>query len=229
MLVILPFEKDFYKKHGIDVSFTGHPLLDALANDDPSLKSFEKENKPIIALLPGSRRQEIARMLPMMLEAMESFHDHQAIVAAAPAMSESFYNEFLHDYPGVKLVSGKTYSLLASAQAALVTSGTATLEAALLGVPEVVCYKGGTVSYLIARSLVKVPYISLVNLVMEKETVKELIQNELTVENLRSALRKIIDPEHRERILADFTVLKQKLGGPGASARAAETISRFMA
>ena len=225
MLVILPFEKDFYKsKFNWDVDFVGHPLLDAIAQRSAieNLKGVPND-KPIIALLPGSRTQEINTMLPLMLKAASSYSDYSIVIAGAPSREAEFYQPFLKN-KNVYLVQGKTYDLLQVAHAALVTSGTATLETALFNVPEVVCYKGNAISYQIAKRLVNIDYISLVNLVMEKETVKELIQQELTVKNMKIELNKILEDNSRKVLLDEYAQLKQKLGGTGASKKAAEII-----
>lgn len=228
MLVILPFEKDFYKKHSVDAHFVGHPLLDAIFDLKPiDSQKFKEENnlsnKEIIALLPGSRKQEVRAMLNTMLSVLPYFKDYQFVIAGAPSLDKEFYQEFLTE--DVHFVSNKTYDLLRSSKAALVTSGTATLETALLKVPEVVCYRGSWISHQIAKRLVKyIKFISLVNLIMDKEVVKELIQSELTTENLKSELTKILEPNLREKILSEYEKLHLLLGGRGASERAAEII-----
>lgn len=228
MLVILPFEKDFYKKHGVETHFVGHPLLDAISGLKPiNANDFRQENglneKEIIALLPGSRKQEIRKMLGVMLSVRQNFPDYQFVIAGAPSLSKEFYTEFLAD--DVHFVSNKTYDLLRCSKVALVTSGTATLETALLKTPEVVCYRGSWVSYQIAKRLVKhIKFISLVNLIMDKEVVKELIQNDLNTENLTQELNKILEPTHREQLLAEYDKLHLLLGGEGASDRASEVI-----
>lgn len=225
MLVILPFEKRFYKdKFNWDVDFVGHPLIDAISQrDDVTKLDGIPNDKPIVALLPGSRTQEINTMLPIMLKAAKSFPNYRFVIAGAPSREAAFYQPFLND--NVHLVQGKTYDLLQLAHAALVTSGTATLETALFKVPEVVCYKGNALSYQIAKRLVKdINYISLVNLVMDKETVKELIQGELTVKNLKTELGKILEGDQRVKVKKEFDVLQEKLGGAGASAEAARII-----
>ncbi len=226
-LVILPFEKDFYKKHGIEAHFVGHPLLDAIS-DLPEIDAehFKKEHhlneKKIIALLPGSRKQEVEKMLSIMLSVMPHFPDYQFVIAGAPSLDKEFYQKF--ETENVHFVSNKTYDLLRCSEAALVTSGTATLETALLNVPEVVCYKGSRISYEIGKRLVKnIQYISLVNLIMNREVVKELIQNELTTKNLIKELNLILG-ENRQKILSNYDELRQKLGGKGASENAAEVI-----
>jgi lipid-A-disaccharide synthase len=250
MLVILPFEKDFYKKWDYEVEYVGHPLvevIDSYSLSDPSPRAPAVQNtsapaaqnpiatanpdlKPIVALLPGSRKQEILKKLPIMLEMSKYFPSRQFIVAKAPGLEDDFYEHLLHAYPDVTAVTGQTYSLLSQATAACVTSGTATLETALFGVPEVVCYKGSALSYQIARRLVKVKYISLVNLIMDKEVVKELIQDDLTTENLRRELDEILnDPARLQRLRIDYARLKDLLGQGGhASVQAAATIIKFL-
>lgn len=228
MFVILPFEKDFYAKFEYKVDFVGHPLLDAVQDDSllpdsPDIRS----KKPIIALLPGSRKQEIATMLPLMLKMVGHYPGYQFIVAGAPSQTDEYYQTFIQD-ADVKIVYNQTYRLLKQATAALVTSGTATLETALFGVPEVVCYKGGTISYMIARQLIKVKYISLVNLIMDKEIVKELIQNDLNEKNLKLELDKLLDPSSRKQLLENYSLLKEKLGGMGASAKTAELMISYL-
>lgn len=227
MFVILPFEKEFYKRFDYDVDFVGHPLLDAIANYAQQGVADHFSSKPVVALLPGSRKQEITTMLPIMLKMKRYFPDHQFIVAAAPSQSLSFYNELIHDKE-VKVVQDATYALLQQSAAALVTSGTATLETALFGVPEVVCYKGGKVSYLIARQLIKVKFISLVNLIMDREIVKELIQDELNEENLKAELTRLLLPAGREKMATDYASLKEKLGGQGASKHTASLMLDYL-
>ncbi|MEW6467390.1 MAG: lipid-A-disaccharide synthase [Bacteroidota bacterium] len=228
MFVILPFEKDFYRNFGYEVDFVGHPLLDAIEEKEKaSFRDFTREHglsgKPIVALLPGSRRQEIAVMLPVMAALSRKFPDHQFVIAGAPSQPMEFYEGFIRG-SGIAVLHDKTYDLLRQASAALVTSGTATLETALFEVPEVVCYKGGAISFLIAKQLVKVKYISLVNLIMDREVVKELVQHDFTEHRLEQELRKLLDPENRDRMKKDLRELKLKLGNAGASARTAELI-----
>ena len=230
MLVILPFEKEYFEsKWNYKVEFVGHPLVEVI-NDFLSGASTEKKNPPVIALLPGSRQQEITKKLPVMLEVSRSFPDFQFVVAKAASLDEDFYKGLLEDYPEIKLVSNQTYSLLSTATAALVTSGTATLETALFGVPQVVCYKGSAISYQIAKRLVKVKYISLVNLIMHKEVVKELIQEELTVPNLVKELDSILhDEKKRKQINEDYKALKNLLQQQSnASEKAAQIIVAFL-
>ncbi len=230
MFVILPFEEGFYNKYNYKVDFVGHPLLDALEDEksNPDINKFIGKNKlddkPIIALLPGSRKQEIKVMLKIMLDVIDEFQDYQFVIGAAPSIPEEFYIEIIADHK-VKIVYQQLHDLLLSAKAALVTSGTATLETALMGIPEVVCYKGNFISYLIARRIVDIKFISLVNLIMDREVVKELIQKDLNANNLKKELSLILnDNENRERMLKDFKELRQKLGGAGASEKAAGLI-----
>ena len=233
MYIILPFEKEFYeKKHQYPVEFVGHPLIDAIHNRPETDKElFRKENnldnKPVIALLPGSRKQEITKMLSIMLSVVDDFPDYQFVIAGAPSQEYEFYKTFL-DKKNVHFVSNKTYDLLSIAHAALVTSGTATLETALFKVPEVVCYKGNWISYQIAKRIITLKYISLVNLIMDKEVVKELIQGELNYKNLKIELQKILDTKHRENLIKEYNLLESKLGGEGASAKTAQLIIKHL-
>lgn len=229
LFVILPFEKDFFeKKHHFPVDFVGHPLIDAIHNRKPTDESvFRKENaldeRPIIALLPGSRKQEIAKMLGVMLSVVADFPAYQFVIAGAPSQEYAFYEQFL-SHQNVKFISNKTYDLLSIAKAALVTSGTATLETALLKVPEVVCYKGSWISYQIAKRIITLKYISLVNLIMDDAVVTELIQDEFNTSNLKKELQKILDENHKKALLAKYDELENKLGGLGASTKTAKFI-----
>ncbi len=235
MFVILPFEKDFYAKRGYDVTFTGHPLLDMIsarrigtAAGVSFREKYRLDDRPVVALLPGSRIQEISRMLPLMAGVQKEFPDCRFVVAAAPGVNTGIYKKILHN-GDIKIVEGVTYDLLENASAALVTSGTATLETALFGVPQVVCYKGNVLSYMLARVLVKVKYISLVNLIMNREVVKELIQADLNHENLCIELRAVLSAgAAREEMLRAYRELAARLGGPGASARTASEIYKLM-
>jgi lipid-A-disaccharide synthase len=229
MLVILPFEKDFYKKWNYEVEFVGHPLLDAINQEQTEDQFYEKNGlneKHIIAILPGSRRQEIKRMLPIMVSISDQYPDYQFVVSGISQVEKSLYQPAIDKT--LNIVFDQTYTLLQHAHAALVTSGTATLETALFEVPQVVCYKGGFVSYFIGKRLVDVPYISLVNLVLQEEVVKELIQNELTESNLKDALNKILDDKIRETCIEKYKQLKNLLGGPGASSRTAGAIIKYL-
>lgn len=230
MLVILPFEKDFYDDYRVDAHFVGHPLLDELSKVRYINRSnFARQNKldpkkEIIALLPGSRKQEVTRMLGIMMKVMDKFPEYQFVIGCAPSLPESFYRELVGN-ENVHLVFNKTYQLLQVASAALVTSGTATLETALFYVPEVVCYKGNKISYLIAKNLVKVKYISLVNLIMDKPVLKELIQNDLTPKNIEDELNDLLTNHKKQRqLLEDYEDLRCKLGNAGASNNAATII-----
>ena len=235
LFVILPFEKDFYKKYNYDVDFVGHPLLDAISDYNANKISEEEfsarhslQKKKIVALLPGSRKQEIQVMLPEMLSIIDYYPDHQFVIAGISNFGKSFYEKMVGS-KNVALIYDQTYELLQYADAALVTSGTATLETALFGVPEVVCYKGSKVSFMIAKQLVKVDYISLVNLVMEKEVVKELIQQEMNSKNIKEELDKILsDSNNRTGILKDYQLLKEKLGGEGASKKTSNLLLKTL-
>jgi len=274
LFVILPFEKDFYKKHGVEVDFVGHPLLDAVAefegNDrnscmglsssdcsifpppDPlqrgKVSSLDKitevnlgdevssENKdsakPIITLLPGSRKQEIEVVLKVMLPLVEQFSDYQFIIGVAPSIPNTFYDRIVStsgiDKSKILLLKNQTYSLLKNAKAAIVTSGTATLETALFEVPQVVCYKGNWLTYQIAKRVINVPYISLVNLIADRSLVKELIQDELTVENLKKELSVILTPQKAKELKVAYRQIKGQLGNEGASERAAKLMVAYL-
>jgi lipid-A-disaccharide synthase len=229
MYVILPFEKDFYEqKHQFPVHFVGHPLIDAIAQRKTVdhikfLATYHLDDRPLIALLPGSRKQEIKKMLSIMLEMVDRYPDYQFIIAGAPGQDESFYSSYLKDYP-VTLVMNRTYDLMSLCHAALVTSGTATLETALFKVPQVVCYKGSSISYNIAKRIVKLDYISLVNLIMDQPVVTELIQSDFNKKTLQKELDLILNPTQRNRIFTDYYELEKKLGGIGASENTAGLI-----
>jgi lipid-A-disaccharide synthase len=231
MLVILPFEKDYFKtKWNWKVEYVGHPLVDEINSYGLRSLSYELKNqKPVVALLPGSRKQEILKKLPVMLEVSKAFPDYEFVVAKAPGLDDDFYQSLIKVYQNVSSVSNQTYFLMQQATAALVTSGTATLETALFGVPQVVCYKGNEISYQIAKRLISIKYISLVNLIMNKKVVKELIQHEMNAEQLTIELKKILPGgAHREQILKDYQQLKALLSKEGnASAKAAEIIYNF--
>ncbi|MGH2563320.1 MAG: lipid-A-disaccharide synthase [Ginsengibacter sp.] len=230
MIVILPFEKQFFKARGYEVEYVGHPLVEVIESFKRTHSSITPSSN-IIALLPGSRKQEIQSQLPVMLEASKNFINYSFIVARAPSVEDAFYEQFLAGYKNVEVISNDAYSLLMKATAALVTSGTATLETALFGVPEIVCYKASTISYEIAKRLVRLKFICLVNLIMDKEVVKELIQNELTPQNITHELNGILsDTLKRERIEMDYVELKNLLSkGGNASANAAKIIYEFAA
>ncbi len=230
MFVILPFEKDFYASYNYDVRFVGHPLLDAIeeykrtkliAKED-FIKKYNLSEKPLIAILPGSRKQEIKEKLPEMLGVVSNYKDYQFVIAAAPSIDESYYREFISEDDDVNLIFDDTYNILNNSKAALVTSGTATLETALFKVPEIVCYRGGALSYYVVKYLVDIKFISIVNLIMDKQVVKELIQYDLNRDNIIKELDKILNDEvYRNNMLKEYDVLSTKLGGVGASDRAA--------
>ncbi|ASZ09525.1 lipid-A-disaccharide synthase [Chitinophaga pendula] len=225
MLCILPFEQEFYHKWNFEVDYIGHPLVEVIKTEQEKPADPPLANKQIIAVLPGSRKQEVSVKLPIMLTMAKHFPDYQFVVAQAPSLEDSFMQSLTGIHPNVSTVKGKTYPLLRQATAALVTSGTATLETALFGVPEVVCYKGSSVSYFFAKRLIKVKYISLVNLVMDKLVVKELIQHDLTEANLLKELSLLLNDETtRRRIKTDYAELWNKLGEKKASRLAAEAI-----
>ena len=231
MIVILPFEKSYFTdKWKWKVEYVGHPLVEEIERQQQKPEIERLADKPVVALLPGSRKQEILKKLPVMLEVSKSFPGYQFIVAKAPGVDESFYDELLVAFQNVSYVSGKTYELLMQSKAALVTSGTATLETALFGVPEVVCYKGSPISYQIAKRVIKVKYISLVNLIMDKLVVNELIQDELTAENLRRELDDLLHNDQRRAALKrDYADLKKILTeGGNASSKAAKSIVDFL-
>ena len=229
MYVILPFEKDFYEnKHNYAVDFVGHPLIDAInnrsaVNETEFRKEYQLDEKPIIALLPGSRKQEINTKLKIMVSVVKDFPEYQFVIAGAPSQDFELYKPYLEN-KNVHFISNRTYDLLSVSHAALVTSGTATLETALFKVPEVVCYKGSWISYQIAKRIITLKFISLVNLIMDKEVVKELIQGELNTKNLKVELSKILEGINRKKILENYTVLEEKLGGTGASEKTAQLI-----
>jgi lipid-A-disaccharide synthase len=244
LLVILPFEKDFFRQYGIEAEFVGHPLLDEISGlvtgdsvpfSNPPLTSnqstnHQSTNKPTnqIALLPGSRKQEVSRILPRMLEVAEDFPAYEFVIAGATSLPEAYYQPFLKKHPNVRLIRGQTYEVLRQSKAALVKSGTSTLETALLDVPQVVCYAGNWLSYRIAKQLIKVKYISLVNLIMDRPMVRELIQDELNKENLRTALGEILTPEKSAELKAGYAALRKRLGDGGASQRAAAAILKMV-
>ena len=232
MLVILPFEKEFYKKWNFEVEYVGHPLIEVVNEfkmQHPTLK-LPVTKKEIIALLPGSRKQEILKKLPIMLEASRHFPQYQFIVAKAPGLEDDFYNALLSPYKNVSAVLNQTYALLSVSKAALVTSGTATLETALFGVPEIICYKGNAISYQIARRLIKIKFIGLVNLIMDKEVVKELIQDDLSIENIKKELIRLLDdPLKKAQVKSDYENLQGILSKGGhASANAAGSIYKLL-
>jgi lipid-A-disaccharide synthase len=228
MLVILPFEKDFYKKYNYEVDYVGHPLCEVINNFNAENKFVQKEN--IIALLPGSRKQEILIKLPIMLSVTKHFPTFNFVLAKAPGLPSEFYENLLSNHKNVSSVSNDTYTLLAKSKAALVTSGTATLETALFKVPEIICYKGGKISYEIAKRLIKIKFIGLVNLIMDKAVVKELIQDELNEKNLTYELNELLNNKRTQtQIAQDYDALLKTLQAGGhASENAAKIIVDFL-
>jgi len=233
---ILPFEKEFYSEYDVDVEYVGHPLLDSIKEFNEgftiSEKEFRKKNKlsdkPLVALIPGSRRQELLAQLPIMLGAVENFPDYQFVIAGMSSIKDETYLDCTSGFD-ISIIHDQTYELLSFSKAALVTSGTATLEAALFNVPEVVCYRAGTLSYILVKNLVKIKFISIVNLIMGRKVVNELIQKDLTVDNLTSELRLLLSDEStRKNVAAGYEEVKNKLGGPGASLRAAKGMYDLM-
>jgi len=229
MFVILPFEQNFYKKFDYDVDFVGHPLLDALQNEQSNFDKTQflaqhhlSASKPIVALLPGSRRQEIKKMLPLMTSLQSNFTDYQFVIAGVSSVETAFYKKYSM-FSDIPVILHATHNLLRSADAALVTSGTASLETALLKTPQIICYKSDYISYLIAKQLIKVNYIGLPNLIMDKPIVKELIQNDFNRINLKNELSELLfNPQKRQQVATDYAELEQKLGGTGASEKIAQ-------
>ena len=227
MYVILPFEKDFYKKHNLDVSFVGHPLLDEI-NKTKYLNNGNLKKERTILLLPGSREQEIRMLLPTMLSVIKEFRDYKFIIAAAPSQKISMYQDHVKDLD-VEIVQNKTYELLKNCTAAIVTSGTATLETALFKVPQIVCYKSSWITYIIGKILIKdLKYISLVNLIANKLIVTELIQNQCNKDSLTKELKIILDKKQREKIIENYNELEIILGGKGASNKTAKYIFNYL-
>ncbi|MEZ5044933.1 MAG: lipid-A-disaccharide synthase [Saprospiraceae bacterium] len=233
MFVILPFEKAFYEKFDCEVDFVGHPLLDVTENyqANPDFRTINQlPDKPLIALFPGSRKQEISRMLLGMLQIVDEFPDYHFVIAGAPAQPVSFYRPILEKVKAnnLTLVHQQSYDLLENAEAALVTSGTATLETALFRVPQVVCYQGNRLSYWIARWLVNVKYIALVNLIIDRPLVKELIQNEFTTKQIGYHLNQILQAGRAQEIKRGYEDLISLLGKSGASSRAAKLMVDYL-
>lgn len=232
MFTILPFETDFYADYGVPVAYSGNPLLDAI--DSREFKNESREDflerhqlpdKPIVAVLAGSRLQEIDRNIPDMLKMVRKFPDHQFVIAGAPSFSEADYQQYVPGEGGVKVIFGETYALLQQAKAAMVTSGTATLEAALLKCPQVVCYKmwgGAFTDFMAKKVIIQVPFISLVNLIMNREVVTELFQKDMTEETLTAELRNLLcDEGIRNKMFSDYSELQEIMGGPGSSGKTA--------
>ncbi len=230
MFCILPFEVSFYKSWGMEVDYVGNPLLDEISQFIPNTNFRSKHQlteQPIIALLPGSRKQEIERLLPAMLSVVPAFQNYQFVIAAAPTFNADYYQQFMGG-KNIPLVFNETYQLLHHTHAAIVASGTATLETALFKVPQVVVYKGGAISIAIARMLVKIRFISLVNLIVDRKVVTELIQEDCNTIQLTSELSNIVAGEGRAEMLTDYEELHSLMGKPGASEKTAKLIARYL-
>ena len=226
---ILPFEKDFYKSYGYKVDYVGHPIVDSIEQQKQELmeisvfrKKYQLGTKPLIALLPGSRKREIRTKLPKMLKVVRYFPEYQFVVAGSETIDKWVYAKYINDK--VKVIFGKTYDLLNHAEAALVTSGTATLETALFGVPQVVCYKPGYLTFQLLKRIIKIRFICMINLILDKEAVRELIETDINEKRIFRELKALFDPDNRSGILADYKTLEERLGGTGASERVANLI-----
>jgi len=234
MYTILPFETEYFKSKGIDVTYCGNPVMDAIENRPNKEESFEEfckrnklDNRPKIALVAGSRKSELKYNLPVMLQAIEQFPQYQFVIAGAPSFKYNDYREYIENNPNVTVIFGETYQLMSQARAALVTSGTATLETAILNCPQVVVYLmwGGGFSDFVAHLFIKVPFISLVNLILGREAVKELFQKAYTFDKMISELTSITgDTNERRKMLADYDELRSLVGGAGCSERAAKAM-----
>jgi lipid-A-disaccharide synthase len=234
VFVIFPFEKDFYAKHQYNVDYEGNPLVDSIEESKLTFGSYEEflqrnglSDKPIIALLPGSRKQEIHRLLPIMTGLIDKFDGYQFVIAGASAMEESFYRQHITNNKAI-LIINQTYELLFHAKAAIVASGTATLETALFNVPQVVCYRTSSATYLLASSLVSIKFFSLVNIIMDEEVVKELLQYNLDNDITNELKRILEEPDYQAQMLTKYSKLREKCGGTGASTRIAELMVRYL-
>ncbi len=231
MFVIMPFEEDFYNRFEYKVDYVGNPVNDSVTDHvvDPDFRTKNKlNNKPIVAILPGSREQEIENMLHIMLQVLPSFRDFQFVVAGVSTFSEEYYKQHNKDQ-NIKVIYDQTYDLLANSQAALVTSGTATLETALFDVPQVVCYKTSAISYAIGKRVIKVPYISLVNLIADRQVVTELIQDELTSKRIVAELKSLLfDKALIKQQKTGYSLVKQKIGTFRTAERAAELMVGYL-
>jgi len=227
---VLPFEEDFYNKHNYPIHYVGHPLLDALDKFQFN-PNFKEQNelpaKPIVALLPGSRAQEVKTMLPLMVQLSNNFPNHQFVIAGVNHLDKEFYNQNIGT-SDIKIVYNQTYDLLNNSSAAVVTSGTATLETALLNVPQLVGYKGSKISYEIGKRLVKIKYISLVNLIADEAVIKEFIQDQYTLNNLNEELNQLLNNEKYGQTIANaYGKIREQLGGGGASETTAKLLYNF--
>ena len=230
MFCILPFEVEFYKEWGMDIDYVGNPLLDAVTAFNPN-PNFKKENSlegdKIIALLPGSRKQELNFLLPEMVAVTSNFPEYKFVIAGAPSFAKGNYDDYLQG-KNIPVIFDQTYDLLNVAEAAIVTSGTATLETALFNVPQIVVYKGGKISLAIARFLVKIKFISLVNLIVNRQIVKELIQEDCNPRKISEELEMILSATGREQMLNNYKELHQRMGEPGASEKTAKLMFSYL-
>ena len=237
MFTILPFETEFYRQYGIEVEYSGNPVLDAIEARDHKDESFDQfvkrtalDGRPIVGMLAGSRKQELAMVLPDMLRMADKFPDHQFVIAGAPSFTISDYEPYIKGRD-IKVLFGETYQIVQHAKAAMVTSGTATLETALLNCPQVVCYRmgGGFIVDLMRPIILKIPYVSLVNLVLNREAVVELVQKQLTESNLEKELRKLLyDADYYQQHKESCRELRQKMGEPGSSAITAKLMMKYL-
>ena len=236
LFIIFPFEIAYFKKWGIDAYYQGNPLVDSIAEHAANKSTFEAyvaknnlPNKPVVALLAGSRKQEVAYIVPRIKKLVEEFPEHQLVLAAAPSLDEAFYSQYISPSDNIAVVYGQTYDTLLQADAAIVASGTATLETALLNIPQAVCYGGNELSYQIAKRLVKGKYISLVNIIMDKPVVKELIQHDMSIDKMKAELRLLLfDQNYRYAQLNSYQQLRGMLGEPGSSKRVAEAMVQVL-
>ncbi len=234
LFTILPFEEDFYAQYNMRVNYVGHPLLD-VTTTYPFQENFVAQHQlrlPYIALLPGSRKQEIRRVLGTLLKMTKRFPTHAFVIAAAPSIPLEFYTQFIQEAgllkSSIHIIPNATYDILKNAKAAIVTSGTATLEAALLDVPQLVVYKGNPITYQIAKRIITVPYISLVNLIADQLLVKELLQDALTIDNLEKELSLLLEPSQTKAIKEGYQLIRNQLGNAGASKRAAKLMVAYL-
>jgi len=232
LFCILPFEVDFYKTWGMDVDYVGNPLLDAVSQFTPDVDFRQKHNwstdKKIVALLPGSRKQEINYLLPEMIKVADRFPQYQFVVAGAPSFNTDYYQQYLNG-KDIPVIFNATYDLLHIADAAIVASGTATLETALFNVPQMVVYKAHPIFIGLGRLVVKIKFISLVNLIMDAPVVKELIQADCTPDVISAELTKLLDDaKYRQKMLEDYDGLDIRMGEPGASGHTADLIIKYI-
>jgi lipid-A-disaccharide synthase len=222
LYLILPFEEAYYEKHNYKAEYVGNPLLDAIDEFKNSKKIAIDSSRNILALLPGSRKMEVSKILPVMMQSAAQMENVKVVIAAVSSLPKSYYQEAFDS--GYEVIYDNTYQLLSQAHVALVTSGTATLESALFNVPQVVCYKAHPLTVMIAKALIKIKFISLVNLILDKEVVKELIQEHLNTREILGELNQLIEGPRREKMLQDYALIQKIMGLPGASKRVANAI-----